>query len=75
MPTIEAMRERLRATAFDPELTPGAVNAVNTCLRIQGNEKVTVITDERSLEIAAGLDPASAHEPLPAHRVGRIGSE
>ena len=27
------------------------------------------------LEIAAGLDPASAYEPLPAHRVGRIGSE
>ena len=55
MPTIEAMRERLQAVAFDPELTPGAINAVDTCLRIQDNEKVTLITDERSLEIAAGL--------------------
>lgn len=55
MPTIESMRERLHATCFDSELSPGAVNAVNTCLRIQDNEKVTLITDERSLEIAASL--------------------
>jgi aminopeptidase len=40
---------------FDPELTPGARNAVKVCLRIQPTEKVTVITDEASLEIAASL--------------------
>ena len=45
----------LTATPFDPELTPGAFNAVNTCLRIQPNEKVTVITDVACLEIAASI--------------------
>ena len=40
---------------FDPELTPGARNAVNTCLRIEPSEKVTLITDTVSEEIAAAL--------------------
>ncbi|MBV9435998.1 MAG: aminopeptidase [Acidobacteria bacterium] len=40
---------------FDPELTPGARNAVRTCLRIQPNEKVTVITDNVTREIAASI--------------------
>ena len=41
--------------AFDPELTPGARNAVGVCLRVLASEKVTVITDEVSLEIAAAI--------------------
>ncbi len=41
--------------AFDPELSPGARNAVNVCLRIQPSEKVTVITDRATAEIAAAL--------------------
>ncbi len=41
--------------AFDPELTQGARNAVRVCLRVLPSEKVTVITDEVSLEIAAAL--------------------
>ncbi len=48
----------LRTIPFDPELTPGARNAVRTCLRVQPAEKVTVITDEACLEIAASI----AHE-------------
>jgi aminopeptidase len=40
---------------FDPELTPGARNAVRVCLRAQPGEKVTVITDEATKEIAASL--------------------
>ena len=40
---------------FDPEFTPGARNAVNVCLRIQPSEKVCVITDEATLEIAAAI--------------------
>lgn len=40
---------------FDPELTPGAHNAVHTCLRIQPDEKVTLITDDISQEIAASI--------------------
>jgi len=45
----------LRAVPFDPEYRPGAHNAVHVCLRIQADEKVTVITDRACLEIAASL--------------------
>ena len=40
---------------FDPELLPGAFNAVHVCLRIQPREKVTVITDRACEEVAASL--------------------
>jgi leucyl aminopeptidase (aminopeptidase T) len=40
---------------FDPEYIPGARNAVNVCLRVQPEEKVCVITDEVTLEIAAAM--------------------
>jgi aminopeptidase len=45
----------LSHVSFDPELTPGAHNAVVTCLRIQPSERVTVITDEVTREIAASI--------------------
>lgn len=45
----------LTTSAFDPELSPGAFNAVNTCLRIQPEEKVTVITDLACRDIAASI--------------------
>src|SRR5437899_5601207 len=53
--TAEQSNRQLSQMAFDPELTPGARNAVRVCLRVQPSEKVTVITDEVSLEIAAAL--------------------
>jgi aminopeptidase len=53
-PKAESTRQ-LNQLPFDPQLTPGARNAVRVCLRIQPTEKVTVITDEVSLEIAAAL--------------------
>jgi aminopeptidase len=53
--TAEQSNRQLNQMAFDPELTPGARNAVRVCLRVQATEKVTVITDEVSLEIAAAL--------------------
>ena len=46
---------QLNNLAFDPQLTPGARNAVRVCLRVLPTEKVTVITDEACLEIAAAL--------------------
>ena len=48
-------KRQLNQLPFDPELTAGARNAVRVCLRVQPTEKVTVITDEVSLEIAASL--------------------
>ena len=45
----------LKSIKFDPEYAPGARNAVRVCLRVQPEEKVTVITDRVSLEIAASI--------------------
>ncbi len=49
------MKEELARTPFDPELSQGARNAVTVCLRIQPDEKVTVITDRACQEIAASI--------------------
>jgi aminopeptidase len=46
---------RINQISFDPEFTPGARNAVQVCLRVQPKEKVCVITDEVTLEIAAAI--------------------
>jgi aminopeptidase len=51
----EQSDRQLNKVAFDPALTPGARNAVRVCLRVLPTEKVTVITDEVSLEIAAAI--------------------
>jgi len=40
---------------FDPQLSPGARNAVNVCLRLQPDERLTLITDSATQEIAAAL--------------------
>jgi leucyl aminopeptidase (aminopeptidase T) len=40
---------------IDPEYIPGARNAVRVCLRIQPEEKVTVITDRETQEIARSI--------------------
>ncbi len=45
----------IRETKFDTELSWGARNAVRVCLRVQPGEKVTLITDAASLEVAASL--------------------
>jgi aminopeptidase len=43
------------SNAVDPELLPGARNAVRVCLNVQPTERVTVITDRACEEIAASL--------------------
>lgn len=50
--------DALRSVRFDPALTPGARNAVVSCLRVQPGERATLITDRACLEIGAAL----AHE-------------
>src|SRR5438445_201503 len=52
---VSQANQQLSTFPFDPELTPGARNAVSVCLRIQPREKVTVVTDEATREIAASL--------------------
>src|SRR3954452_3417612 len=49
------MSTNLKSIDFDPELRQGAHNAVYVCLNVQPSEKVTVITDQASEEIAASL--------------------
>lgn len=45
----------LRSVSFPAAFSPGARNAVTTCLHIQPAEKVTLITDDSCVEIAASL--------------------
>lgn len=54
LPVSQSHRQ-LSQLSFDPELTPGARNAVKVCLRIQPSEKVTIITDDATREIAASI--------------------
>src|SRR6202521_1980199 len=54
VPVSQANRQ-FNAIPFDPELTPGARNAVRVCLCVQPGEKVTAITDETTKEIAASM--------------------
>jgi leucyl aminopeptidase (aminopeptidase T) len=53
--TADAMVTDLREVEFPGEFLEGARNAVTTCLRIQPEEKVTVITDEACITIAASV--------------------
>ena len=41
--------------AIDPELIPGARNAVRVCLQLKPTERITIITDEATCDIAAAL--------------------
>lgn len=45
----------LSSQPFDPAYSEGAKNAIHVCLRIQPDEKVTIITDNSCLEIAASI--------------------
>jgi leucyl aminopeptidase (aminopeptidase T) len=55
MDKVSHAHRPLNSIPFDSELTPGARNAVRVCLRVEPTERVTVITDEVSLEIAAAI--------------------
>jgi leucyl aminopeptidase (aminopeptidase T) len=44
----------------DPDLLPGAHNAVNTCLAIRRGEHVALVADEASRPVAASLEQALA---------------
>ena len=57
-------RAIVESVAIDPELLPGARNAIEVCLRLRPNERITIITDEATREIAAALE----------HQVNRIGA-
>jgi len=60
-----SMPDRAYPNSIDPELVPGARNAIEVCLRLKQDERVTIITDEATRDIAAALQS----------EVERVGSE
>src|SRR5438552_9523188 len=59
------MPDRAYLHPIDPELVPGARNAIDVCLRLKPQERITIITDAATREIAAALQK----------EVERVGSE
>src|ERR1700730_11513494 len=49
------MPDRLTIDTIDAELAPGARNAVRVCLQLKPTERITIITDEATRDIAAAL--------------------
>jgi leucyl aminopeptidase (aminopeptidase T) len=60
--------------AFDPEYISGARNAVRVCLRIRPEEKVTLITDRATSEIARSIAGEVAAVGAP-HRLWTLEDE
>ena len=55
MSQVTTTSQTLLHANFPPEFTPGAQSAIKTCLRVQPEEKVTLIFDQQSLPIAASI--------------------
>jgi aminopeptidase len=53
--SLSPQAEMLLSAPFPAEFSPGARSAIGTCLRVQPEEKVTLITDEATAAIAASL--------------------
>src|SRR3954452_19861844 len=49
------MPDHLATDTIDQELIPGARNAIRDCLRLKPEERITIITDEDTADIAAAL--------------------
>src|SRR3954451_9481995 len=49
------MPDRAHTLTMDPELQPGARNAIRDCVRLKREERITIITDEATRDIAAAL--------------------
>ena len=62
------MPDRAHTVTIDPELQPGARNAIRDCLRLKPDERVTIITDEFTRDIAAALQ-CEVEEVGAAHSV------
>jgi leucyl aminopeptidase (aminopeptidase T) len=62
------MPDRLTIGTIDADLMPGAHNAIEVCLRVRPDERVTIITDQATREIAAALQ-AEVEEVAAEHSV------
>ncbi len=52
---LSPQAQTILGTSFPPEFAQGARSAIETCLRIQPDEKVTLITDQATAAIAGSL--------------------
>ena len=59
------MLNNVKNISFDKELSQGAYNAINICLRLKQEERITLIADHENLEIAFSL----------IHEIEKVGSE
>src|SRR5437870_11615513 len=59
------MPDRVYLHPIDPELVPGARNAIDVCLQLKAQERITIVTDTVTREIAAALQ----------REVERVGSD
>src|SRR5437868_315503 len=59
------MSEQIAPDKIDNELVPGARNAIEVCLQLKPEERITIITDDATRDIAAALQS----------QVERVGSE
>src|SRR5436309_8741146 len=59
------MLDRAYLHPVDPDLMPGARNAIHVCLRLRPEERITIITDAATRDIAAALQ----------REVERVGSD
>jgi aminopeptidase len=50
------MTTSLNNVIFDQDLSHGAYNAINVCLKVKPDERVTIITDNETRDIAAALE-------------------
>jgi aminopeptidase len=62
------MPDRLTIDTIDAELAPGARNALRVCLQLKPDERITIITDEATRDIAAALQ-AEVEEIRSEHAV------
>src|SRR5438876_902135 len=65
MLTTFNMPDRAYFHPIDPELVPGARNAIDVCLRLKSEERITIVTDTVTREITAALQ----------REVERVGSD
>ena len=59
------LRHQIEDMPFDPELSPGAANAIHTCLNLQPEERITLVLGKECLEEGAAL----------LHEVKKTGAE
>ena len=55
------MPDRIHSQFVDAELVPGARNAIRVCLRLNREERITIITDRATRDIAGALQAEVEH--------------